>query len=307
MGDYEADAMALREAIEGAGTDEDTLINLTASRSNNDRCEIRGAYKAAFGRDLLDDLRDDIGGNFGQVVCSMYMSPVEFDVQELRKSVEGGGTEEGIISEIVGSRSNYRLKEILGLYKVKFDEDFEERVKGEVSGDYEKLLVALLQCSRNDTDEVDEDACQEDVNALYEAGEGKWGTDEETFNRIFAMRNSYHLRRMNEMYMAEKETPLMDVVESEFGGDTKILLKTILHAHINPADYYATRIYKACKGFGTDEETVTRALVVMDEAFLPQVKEIFETKYEKTLRDTIADECSGDYGKMLLALMDSVA
>jgi len=305
MADFEADAMALREAIQGGGTDEETIISLTAGRSNSDRCEIRKAYKAAFGRDLVDDLKDDIGGSFGGVVCSMYLSPVEYDVQELRKAVEGGGTEEGIISEIVGSRSNYRLQEILGLYKVKYDEDFEERCKGEVSGDYEKLLVSLLQCARDDTQDVDEDACQEDVNALYEAGEGKWGTDEETFNRIFAMRNSYHLRRMNELYVEQKETSLIDVVESEFGGDVKILLKTILHAHINPADYYATRLYKACKGFGTDEEVVTRALVVMDEAFLPQVKEIFETKYEMSLRDTIESECSGDYCRMLLALMDS--
>jgi len=307
MGDYEADALALREAIEGGGTDEETIINLTASRNNFDRCEIRKAYKAAFGRDLIDDLKDDIGGNFGNVVCSMYLSPVEYDVQELRKAVEGAGTEEGIISEIIGSRSNYRLKEILGLYKIKFDEEFEDRVKGEVSGDYERLLVALLQCSRDDSNEVDEDAVQEDVNALYEAGEGKWGTDEETFNRIFAMRNSYHLRRMNELYIEQKETPLLDVVDSEFGGDVKILLRTIIHAHINPADYYATRIYKACKGFGTDEEIVTRALVVMDEAFLPQVKEIFETKYEISLRDMIDSECSGDYCRMLLALMDSQA
>jgi len=166
-------------------------------------------------------------------------------------------------------------------------------------------LCALLQCSRDESGDVDEDAVQEDVNALYEAGEGKWGTDEETFNRIFALRNSNHLRRMNELYIEQKETPLLDVVESEFGGDCKILLKTVLHAHINPADYYATRIYKACKGFGTDEEVVTRALVVMDEVFLPQVKEIFEAKYETSLRDMIDSECSGDYKRMLLALMDS--
>lgn len=305
MGDYEADAIALKDAMKGAGTDEDVIIELTAKRSNYERSEIRNAYKASFGKDLLDDLRDEIGGNFGNVVVSMYMTPVEYDTTELRKAMEGSGTEEGVLSEIVGSRSNYRLEEIKSLYKVKYDEDLEERIQGEVSGDYGNLLVALLQCQRDDNTDVDEEAVQEDVNALYDAGEGKWGTDEETFVRIFARRNSHHLRRLNELYIEQKETPLLDVVESEFGGDIQILLRTVLHAHINPADYYATRLYKACKGFGTDEEIVTRSLVVMDEIFLPQVKEIFETKYEISLRDMIDSECSGDYKRMLMALMDS--
>jgi len=135
MGDYEADALVLREAIKGSGTDEEAIINLTAGRNNYERCELRKAYKAAFGRDLIEDLKDDISGNFGNVVVSMYLSPVEYDVAELRKAMEGAGTEEGVISEIVGSRSNYRLKEILTFYKVKYDEDLEERLKGEVSGD----------------------------------------------------------------------------------------------------------------------------------------------------------------------------
>jgi hypothetical protein len=305
MVDYEADAQALREAIKGSGTDEDTIINLTASRSNSERLEIRKTYKASFGTDLIDDLNDDLGGNFGKVVVSMYLSPVEYDVSELRKAMEGAGSEEGTLSEIIGSRTNTRLKQILSLYKLKYDEDLEERIKSECSGDYGNLLVALLQCKRAEGNIVDSAAVQNDVEALYKAGEGKWGTDEETFIRIFALRNSSHLKKMNELYVEQKESQLLDVVESEFSGDIKILLQTILHSHINPADYYATRIYKACKGFGTDEEAVTRSLVVMDEVFLPQLTKIYKAKYGRTLQETIDEECSGDYKRMLMALMDS--
>jgi len=305
MSDYENEAQILREAMKGSGTDEDTIISLTASKSNFERQEIRGAYKASFGRDLIDDIKDDIGGDFGKLVEGMYYSPVEYDTIELNKAFKGMGSDEDAISEIIGSRSNYRLKEIISLYKVKFDEDLEERVKSETSGDYKALLCSLLQCSRDESDEVDEEKVQEDVNALYKAGEGKWGTDEETFNRIFALRNSHHLKRMNEVYIEQKETPLLDVVESEFSGDVKVLLKTVLHAHINPADYYATRIYKACKGFGTDEKVLIRSLIVMDEVFLDQMKIIYELKYGMNLRDHIDSETSGDFKKMLLGLIDS--
>lgn len=305
MANYEADALLLRESMKGAGTDEDLLINLTAKRSNAQRGEIRKEYKAAFGRDLLDDLRDDVGGDFGNLLVSMYMSPVEFDVTSIRNAMEGVGTEENILTEIIGSRSNYRLKEIQALYKVKYDEVLEERIASEVTGDYKNLLVSLLQCKRDGSNTVDEDAAQEDANALYKAGEGKWGTDEETFNRIFALRNSHHLRRVNQLYMEQRKSSLLDVVDDEFSGDMKVLLKCVLHSHINPADYFAVQINKACKGIGTDEAAIIRALVVMDEVYMTQMKQIYQTRYSVSLRDTIDDECSGNLKKMLLALMDS--
>ena len=110
---------------------------------------------------------------------------------------------------------------------------------------------------------------------------------------------------MNEVYIEQKETPLLDVVESEFSGDVKVLLKTVLHAHINPADYYATRIYKACKGFGTNDSVLIRSLVVMDEVYLGEIKKIYQSKFGMTLRDQIIDETSGDYKNMLLALVDT--
>ena len=109
---YENDAQTLRNAMVGSGTDEQAIITLTASRNNAQRQEIRKAYKACFGRDLIADLKDDLGGNFLKVVYSMYLSPVEYDTTELRKAMEGMGTDEDTVSEVIGSRSNYRLNEI---------------------------------------------------------------------------------------------------------------------------------------------------------------------------------------------------
>jgi len=302
---YENDAKILRDSMRGAGTDEDAIISITASKNNKQRQEVRKAYKACYGRDLIDDLKDELGGDFKKVVYAMYLSPVEYDVTELRKAMEGMGTDEDTVSEIIGSRSNYRLEEIKGLYKLKYNEDLESRIKSETSGDYRKLLISVLQCGRNESTDVDSNLVASDVADLYKAGEGKWGTDEEVFNRIFALRNSYHLREMNSLYQKQRGKNLLEVVDSEFSGDVKVLLKTILHSHINPADYYATRIYKACKGFGTNDSVLIRSLVVMDEVYLGEIKKIYQSKFGMTLRDQIIDETSGDYKNMLLALVDT--
>jgi len=82
-------------------------------------------------------------------------------------------------------------------------------------------------------------------------------------------------------------------------------LQTILHSHINPADYYAARIYKACKGWGTNDSMLIRALIVMDEVYMEEIKKIYKSKFGMTLAEQINDETSGDYKKMLLLLINS--
>ncbi len=141
---YEKDAQILREAMRGAGTDEDAIIQLTGTKNNKDRQGIRAAYKAAYGRDLLEDLESDLGGDLLKVVRGMYMLPVEFDVSEIYNAVKGAGTNEDTLSEIIGSRSNFRLKEIKTLYKQKYDENLEDRLRSETSSDYGRVLRKLL-------------------------------------------------------------------------------------------------------------------------------------------------------------------
>jgi hypothetical protein len=45
---------------------------------------------------------------------------------------------------------------------------------------------------------------RQDADDLYKAGVGKWGTDERTFNAIFARRNYYQLRATFEEYQKVK-------------------------------------------------------------------------------------------------------
>ena len=142
---YENDAKALREAMRGMGTDEEALIQITGTRSNKDRQGIRQAYKAAYGRDLLEDLQNELSGDFLNVIEGMYMSPVEFDVLEIYNACKGAGTDEDTLSEIIGSRSNYRLREVKTAYKLKYGEDLEIRIKDETSGDYRKLMCKQLK------------------------------------------------------------------------------------------------------------------------------------------------------------------
>ena len=69
-----------------------------------------------------------------------------------------------------------------------FNHSLEKDISGDTSGNLKKILLGLLQGSRPDTNEVNEDEAENDARVLYEAGEKKWGTDEAKFVDIIATR-----------------------------------------------------------------------------------------------------------------------
>lgn len=51
----------------------------------------------------------------------------------------------------------------------------------------------------------------------------------------------------------------------------------------DPADFFATQLYKSMKGLGTDEDTLTRIMVSRCEVDMENIKTVFKKKYGKTL------------------------
>lgn len=299
---YEKDAAVLRKAMQGWGTDEPPIIEVTTKRNNADRQQIKKYYKTSFGRDLEEDLDKELSGNFRKTVLAMYKTPVDYDASELYLAMKGIGTNEDTLIEIIGTRSNSQLTAIKKRFKELYNKDLEAEVKDETGGDFQRLLLSILTCNRSDTTEIDYDKLDKDVKDLYDAGEGKCGTDEQTFNRIFSLRSPAELRFINKSYEKHCGKDLFPVIESEFSGDIRRLLKTVLHSSIDISDYFAKRIYKACKGLGTNDAVLLRVLVSRDEIDLKKIKEIYPQKYKMTLYEEIKDETSGDYKNILLQI-----
>ena len=93
MSTPEKDAEALRNAMKGAGTDENAIIKLVANRTNAQRQKIKLFYKSSYGRDLVEDLKKELSGNFEDAVIALFYDPVEYDCYQLRKAMKGLGTD----------------------------------------------------------------------------------------------------------------------------------------------------------------------------------------------------------------------
>ena len=299
----EQDCQVLHSAVHGAGTNERAIINLIVNRNYAQRAEIRRCYKSCYGKDLIKRLKEDTSGNFKDVVAGMFMTPAEFDAMCLYKAMKGLGTNEGVLIEIIGTRTNQQLMEIKDAFQREYNESLEKWVKGDTSGNFRNLLIALLQCNRSMNPNPDPNMCQHDAQMLYNAGEGRWGTDEPTFIRIFANRSPAEMAMINDCYTRLRGKGLLKAIDSEFSGDIKKLLETVVGGLIDPAGYFAKRIREAVKGLGTNDSKLVRVIVSRSEIDLGLIKRAYQTMYGRDMLNDVRSDTSGYYKEILTGLI----
>lgn len=91
---------------------------------------------------------------------------------------QGVGTAEDVLIEILCTRTSEEVVAIKQQYKSDFGRDLEKDIISETSGHFKRLLVSMLTGSRDPSTVVDKAKARADAQALYKAGEGRWGTDE---------------------------------------------------------------------------------------------------------------------------------
>ena len=298
------DVEAMRLAMKGAGTDEDTLIKVTLKYSHKERLKIRHDYKAAYGRELIKDLEGDLSGNFLVTMKALFTDPIEYDAEQIRNAVKGAGTNDDTLIEIIASRPGWLLKKVKAKYKEIYKRDLEEDVADDTSGDYKKCLIALLQCDRSTNQNPDKEECAKIAEELYKAGEGKIGTNEPIFIKHFAHLSPSELMVVAREYQRLHNNTLYKAVDSEFSFNIKKLLQTIMYVLISPSEYFATRIREAIKGAGTNDKMLIRVIVTRHEIDMNIIKQYFKQLYAKGMVKEVQDDVSGDYKKILTGLMN---
>ncbi|NXR10317.1 ANXA6 protein, partial [Semnornis frantzii] len=300
--DASQDAEALYNAMKGFGSDKEAILDLITSRSNKQRVEICQAYKSLYGKDLIADLKYELTGKFERLIVSLMRPPPYGDAKEIKDAISGIGTDEKCLIEILASRTNQEIHDLVAAYKDAYERDLEADIIGDTSGHFKKMLVVLLQGSREEDDVVSEDLVEQDAKDLLEAGELKWGTDEAQFIYILGRRSKQHLRLVFDEYMKISGKPIERSIRGELSGDFEKLMLAVVKCIRSTAEYFADRLYKAMKGLGTRDNTLIRIMVSRSEIDMLDIREVFRTKYDKSLYNMIKEDTSGEYKKALLKL-----
>ncbi|XP_006157599.1 annexin A13 isoform X2 [Tupaia chinensis] len=297
------DAKKLNKACKGMGTDEVAIIEILSNRTSDERQQIKQKYKATFGKDLEEVLKGELSGNFEKTALALLDRPSEYAARQLQKAMKGLGTDESVLIETLCTGTNKEIIAIKEAYQRLFGRSLESDVKDDTSGNLKKILVSLLQANRDEGDDVDKDLAGQDAKDLYDAGEGRWGTDELAFNEVLAKRSLKQLRATFQAYQILIGKDMEEAIEEETSGDLQKAYLTLVRCARDREGYFADRLYKSMKGAGTDEETLIRIIVTRAEVDLQGIKAKFQEKYQKSLSDMIRSDTSGDFQKLLVALL----
>ncbi|CAH8598563.1 unnamed protein product [Schistosoma guineensis] len=321
----EKDAEELYQAMKGWGTDEHRIINVLGYRNSIQRIQIRETFKAMYGKDLIDELSSETSGHFKKLL-KMLLTDIDIvNARALYKAINGAGTDEETIIEVLCTSTNTEIENIKQAYQYVLKaygvsdprRTLESDVQNDLSGHFQNLVVALLQASRDEISYEDVEKIstkglksivnmnqvEQDVEALWDAGEAHLGTDESAIIRIVTGRNVWHLQEVARLFEKKYDKTLVDSLASETSGDFESALLLTLNTCLNRPKAYSDLLLKAMKGAGTDDCTLMRIIVTRSEFDLGSICSQFHNDQGSSLEDWIRSETSGDYRRLLLALL----
>eukprot|EP00045_Choanoeca_perplexa_P016325 m.219091 g.219091 ORF g.219091 m.219091 type:complete len:267 (+) comp17226_c0_seq26:403-1203(+) len=252
-------------------------------------------------KELIAQLKSELGGKFKALVTAAMRVPAEYTARCLRGAMEGLGTSEGVLLEIICTRTPLELVTIKQAYERLFKRDLEEDITSETAGSYKRLMVSLLAGARDQSTTVDQAKAEKEA-ALLKKNVALWGRDESVLNQILAVRSPAQIRATLAEY--EKLTGQDICVKLKRNLNSKLAAGyiAIVGCARNPARYYADQIHKAFAGIGMDEEKLIRIFVSRSEVDLTTIAELYPEVTEGTLREGVRAEATGDFRRGLYAI-----
>lgn len=162
--------------MKGFGTDEDAIISVLCCRPSAQRMEILKAYKTAYRKGLMADIKKETSNNFQRLLLALLTPMIHFYCQELSAAMRGEGTDEDALIEILcGGLPNRIIHTITAEYKRLYGQQLEEALKSETSFIFKRLLVSCSTGNRDESMTTDINAVTADAQLLVSAGTGRWG------------------------------------------------------------------------------------------------------------------------------------
>lgn len=300
--DPETDSKTLYSAMKGLGTNEKNIINIVANRSSAQLMAVEKKFNTLYGSDLKKWLGKELRGHLEKVVLGRFFGPHVYQAYVLRHAMAGMGTDERALIDVICTKNRGEMARVKKAYDTVYERDLIQDIQSETSGHFRRILVSLAGGGRENKP-VDLELATKEAKALHEAGEGKWGTDEATFNMIFATRSFPQLRATMLAYKKLTGQDMDKVIAKEMSGDLKRAFLTLVQYILDPITYYSEVLFQSMKGIGTDDNTLIRTVLSRCEIDLGDIKKRFEKLHQKTLDKAIKSETSGDYRKIMLEIV----
>ena len=280
---------------------EEIVLEIATKCDLKTRIAIAQYYKAAYGKSLFEEIKSKVGGDFGVCASQMFLSPLQFCLYHLKIGLK---KQNECAFEMLTSKTPEELKIIEKAYIRDTGKDLKSDITKAFGGAVGKNLLNLFIIYRSSNSTPQNSVCEKYANKLLERDPKYWVEDEELFKEIFIQRSPEELILIARYYFKYCGKNIIEIVDKKIKGKAQILLKEILYNNIMPHELFAEKIHLAIKGAGTNEEVLSRVLVSRSEMDMPLMREIYQHKYNVSIKEDIIGDTSGAYQKLCIYLSE---
>ncbi|CAG0885418.1 unnamed protein product [Cyprideis torosa] len=255
------EAQCLQDAMKGAGTNEDVLIEVLVGKSNEEIAQLKEEYQKLTEDNLDEKVESELSGIFQNIIRALLAGARD----------EGWGDRDE-------AEADAQVKKQYITPTIDSDKT-RDRLVNKTPNEAICLISVVVLSSQE----------------LVEAGISNWGTDESKFNAILCSKSFPHLSMVFRRYAELSGEDITETIESEFSGNAKDALLAIIKEARDTPEFFAERLHNAMDGAGTTDYAVIRILITRSEVDLGSIKDRYQELYEEPLVDKIKGETRGDY------------
>ena len=281
--------------------DENTLIDVLTSTTNEERQYIRGLYKQSYNNPIQNDIKSQLKDRLRQMAIDLFDTPYEYDARELHTALNSLTNDDNVIIEIFASRPSGYLEIVDTAYNNFFKISLKDEIKKHTSEEFAEYLIALMEVERPMEQTISGNDAYEYAEELKNGELANIGTDVEKFKTVFVEKSREDLILISRAYYEKTQKNLYEAIEAEVPGKNRRLIKAILFAVITPAQWFARKISKVVQESG-DYNTIRRVLISRSEIDMYAIRDYYYMETNNELRTDIQDENEDAYGQILTNL-----
>lgn len=148
--EIDRDVSELYTATEGkVGTDEVKVCSIFSTRNDNQLRAIAYTYQQKYARNLEEVIRREFSGHMEDALLFQLRRGLDKYMQQaqlLEDAMAGAGTKDALlVGRVVRAHwDRTNMANVRGAYEKRYHKNLANRIKGETSGDYERMLLACI-------------------------------------------------------------------------------------------------------------------------------------------------------------------